>query len=60
MSQSAVNRNGLLVAVGKQVTILGAVTVIAGSGVGRPSGTTNATGLQRILPLNMLANYAAA
>jgi hypothetical protein len=43
MSQSAVNRNGLLVAVGKQVTILGAVTVIAGSGVGRPSGTTNAT-----------------
>jgi len=38
MSQSAVNRNGLLVAVGEQVTILGAVTVIAGSGVGRPSG----------------------
>jgi len=43
MSNPAVNRNGLIVAVGEQVTVLGAVTVITGSGVGRPSGTSNAT-----------------
>jgi hypothetical protein len=43
MSNPAVNVNGLPVVAGTRVTIRGAVTVIAGSGVGRPSGTTNTT-----------------
>jgi hypothetical protein len=43
MSNPAVGMNGLPVAVGAHVTVHGAVTVITGSGVGRPSGTTNAT-----------------
>ena len=39
----ATNLNGIPVVVSSRVTIHGAVTAIAGSGVGRPSGTTNAT-----------------
>jgi len=51
MSNPATNRNGLAVLVGDQVTILGAVTVIAGSGVGRPSGTTNATDTATVMTI---------
>ena len=43
MSQTAVNINGLIVGVGARVTIHGAVQTIPGSGVGKPSGTANAT-----------------
>jgi hypothetical protein len=43
MSNPATNMHGTPVVVGTKVTIQGAVTVIPGSGVGRPSGTSNAT-----------------
>ena len=43
MSNPAVNMNGTPVVVGTRVTIHGALSSVAGSGVGRPSGTTNAT-----------------
>ena len=43
MSNPATNMNGTPVVIGTRVTVHGAVTTIAGSGVGRPSGTTKAT-----------------
>ena len=43
MSNPATNLQGTLVVAGTRVTVHGAVTVIPGSGVGKPSGTTNAT-----------------
>ena len=43
MANSAVNMNGTLVVVGTRVTVHGAVTTIAGSGVGKPALTAMAT-----------------